>query len=73
MDMASKPKKLRVISGPVAVVEAQLNELYDDWIFQVWNFLEVNGELVMTVVMHDAKLFRQAAMAANPGGNFRRN
>lgn len=73
MDISTKPKKLRVLSGPVAVVEAQLNELYDDWIFQVWNFLEVNGELVMTVVMHDAKLVRQAAMAANPGGNFRRN
>lgn len=68
MDMASKPKKLRVISGPVAVVEEQLNELYDDWVFQVWNWTEVNGELVMTVVMHNAALVRQAAMAGGRGG-----
>lgn len=62
---------LRIVSGPVAVVEAELNLIGSEYVAQMWNWAVVNNELIVSVVMISAVEVRkqQIALAAvNPNG-----
>lgn len=64
MDLSTKPKRVRIIEGKRAEIEAQLNELYDDWKFQSITISVVNGELVYAVIMNPMEEIRKQALAA---------
>jgi len=60
---SQKPRRIRVVSGPIAVVENELEAMFDDWTAMVWNFIEVQGSIVMSVVMVNNSEMRKAAIA----------
>lgn len=71
MDVERKPRRLRIISGPVAELEDQLNRLLNDYNAIVWAFAPVADAMHGTVVLlHNSVLMQQAL--AQPGG-MRRN
>ena len=68
MEAASEVRKLRVVSGTPAEVEYELNRLLKDYISMMWNFSEVNGRLIVSVVLiAQSEVRMQQMMAAGRG------
>lgn len=68
MELETKPRKLRIISGSVEEVELQLNVLLKDYALTSMNFAVVDNKLIMTVILILASEIRmQQLMAAGPG------
>jgi hypothetical protein len=60
------PRRLRIVSGPVAEVEQQLNNLLDDYMAIQYSFVEVGGELHCAAVLVHLSVLRKQALAATP-------
>lgn len=66
MDVESKPRRLRIVTGTVAELEEQLNRLLNDYNAIVWAFSPVVDVMHGTVVLlHNSVLMQQAL--ARPG------
>jgi hypothetical protein len=59
----------RVVSGPPAVIEHQLNELLNEYIAVLWHWCVVHDELILSaVLMHTRIVHRQQlAQTRMPG------
>lgn len=68
MDVVDKPRPLRIISGNHHQVEEQLNLLLKEYAALVWNFLEIAGEVRVSVVMVHQSEFRKAQLLQGAGG-----
>ncbi len=65
MEAESEKRRLRLISGPPAEVEWQLNRLLDEYVVTTWNFAVADNKLVVTAVLLDLREIRKMAIA-NP-------
>lgn len=68
MDVVDKPRALRIVSGEYHAVEEQLNLLLKEYAALVWNFLEINGEVRVSVVLVHQSEFRKAQLLQGAGG-----
>jgi hypothetical protein len=62
--------RLRIITGPVAVVEHQLNELLDEYAVTVWQFTPIKDEMHITAILIAVSELRKGQLAnlnMNPG------
>lgn len=67
MDIESKRRKLRIVTGTVAELEEQLNRLLNDYNAIVWSFAPLGVAIHGTVVLlHNSVLMQRAI--ATPGG-----
>lgn len=66
MDLERKPRKLRILTGPVPEVEVELNRLLDEYNAIVWSFHECGGVAWANVVLLHGSVFMQQALA-QPG------
>lgn len=66
ISVETKPRRLRIVSQPVAELEVTLNGLLDDYVATVWSFQEVAGEVVGTVVLVHMSEIRKQQFAAQP-------
>jgi hypothetical protein len=66
MNLETKPRKLRIVTGPVAEVEDELNRLLDEYNAIVWSFHECAGVAWASVVLLHESVFMQQALA-QPG------
>jgi len=57
------PRKLLIVSGSAAEVEARLNKVLDEYAAVTWNFAVVKDELRITVVLVHQSEMRKAALA----------
>lgn len=73
IEVEQKPRKLRIVSGSIEVIEEQLNRLLDDYAVLVWNFSVIDDRQQVTAVLISARELRQQAMAAAAGPVLRRN
>ena len=71
MDAEIKPRKLRIVTGPVAELEDQLNRLLNDYNAIVWAFAPVGDAMHGTVVLLHNSVLMQRALAQ--GAHMRRN
>ena len=63
-----KPLRLRIVGGTRAEVERELNELLDDYVAMVWNFVAVGDKVEANVVLfHNSVLMRAQIAAAGAG------
>jgi hypothetical protein len=61
-----KPRKLRIITGRIELLEESLNKLLNDYNAIVWSFAPVGDEVHGTVVLlHHSVVMQQ--MLAQPG------
>jgi hypothetical protein len=59
-----KPRRMRILSGPVAVVEAELNTLLDSYGVMVWNFCPVGDQVHASVVLIAVSEMRKMQLMA---------
>jgi len=71
MDAEIKPRKLRIVTGPVAELEDQLNRLLNDYNAIVWHFAPLGDAMHGTVVLLHNSVLMQQALAR--GGAMRSN
>ena len=71
MDAEIKPRKLRILSGPVAEVELELNLMLEDYGVIMWSFHECGGVAWANVVLLSMAEMRMAAFLQ--AGQMRRN
>jgi len=57
------PRKLLIVSGSAAEVEARLNKVLNEYAAATWNFAVVKDELKVTVVLVHQSEMRKAALA----------
>jgi hypothetical protein len=63
---------LRIVSGPVAQVEAELNTLLNDYMAIVWNFAVIKDEQHVTAVLLHGRELRKQQLAQGMVTNQRR-
>lgn len=63
MEVENKPRKIRFISGPPAVVDAQVNELLGEYGIASINFATTNEGVVVTVYLILASEIRMMQIA----------
>lgn len=66
MEIEHKPRRLRIITGPVEVIEEQLNLLIDDYSVLVWHFAAVGERMHSTVVLLSVSEIRKMQLAQAP-------
>lgn len=71
-ELETKPRVIRVISGPKEVIEAELNAMAGDWVAQVWFSAWAGDHLEIGAVLVAASELRRAALAAGGSLNNRR-
>lgn len=71
MEAEIKPRRLRIVCGPVPVVEEQLEQLLEDYTAIVWSFFDCAGVPTASVVMVSNAEMRKAAFMQ--AGAARRN
>jgi len=57
------PRKVLIVSGSAAEVEARLNKVLNEYAAATWNFAVVKDELRITVVLVHQSEMRKAALA----------
>ena len=66
MEPEIKPRKLRIVTGHVAILEESLNRLLEDYNAIVWHFAPIGDVMHGTVVLlHNSVLMQQRL--AQPG------
>jgi hypothetical protein len=61
MEAEIKPRRLRIVTGTVAELEYELNQLLNDYNAIVWSFAAVGDAMHGTVVLlHNSVLMQQA-------------
>ncbi len=63
MDIEHKPRRLRIVSGPVHEVEDQLNRLLDTYTATQYAYSVVKDTVHMTVVLLHESVLRMHAIA----------
>jgi len=58
-----KPQRIRLLSGPPAIVEHEVNLLLDEYAAVTWSFAVAKDEVVVTVLMIHAGEIRKAQLA----------
>ena len=66
MDAEIKPRKLRIVTGHVAILEESLNRLLNDYNAIVWHFAPIGDVMHGTVVLVHNSVLMQRALA-QPG------
>jgi len=61
MDVTTKLDRLRIVSGPTAEVEVELNRMLDDYTAIVWSFYDCGGVPTASVVLLSNAEVRKAA------------
>ena len=65
MDAETKPRKLRIVTGHVAILEESLNRLLEDYNAIVWDFAPIGDVMHGTVVLlHNSVLMQQRLATA---------
>lgn len=59
-----KPRKVRILHGEPAVIEAMVNDLSDEYAPLQWNFAVCDGRLIITVICVAASELRKAQIAS---------
>ena len=63
-----KPLRIRIVGGTREHVERELNQLIDDYVATVWNFVAVEGKVEANVVLfHSSVVLRNQLAAAAAG------
>ena len=69
MEAEIKPRRLRIVSGPVHLVEEELNRLLNSYVATQFSYAVVKDEVHMTVVlMHESVVRMQQIAAGGAGG-----
>lgn len=64
MELETKARRVRIVSGDPARVEAEINELLDNYAPLVWNVQpSPGGALVTCILVHESEV-RKAQLAA---------
>jgi hypothetical protein len=63
MEFEKKPRRLRIVTGTVAEVEEQLNQLLDSYLATQYNYAVVGDELRVTVVLLHESVVRMHQIA----------
>jgi len=66
MDAEIKPRRLRIVTGHVAILEDSLNRLLDDYNAIAWHFAPIGDVMHGTVVLLHNSVLMQARLA-QPG------
>jgi len=67
MDIETKPKPLRIVSGPYREMEHQLNQLLKDYVALVWNLCAIADQMHVTCVMiHQSEMRKMQLMQGGP-------
>jgi len=65
MDAEIKPRKLRIVTGHVPILEESLNRLLEDYNAIVWDFAPIGDVMHGTVVLlHNSVLMQQRLATA---------
>lgn len=72
METESKPRKIRIISGAPALVDAQVNEMLDQYTIQAVNYATCGDRVIVTCFLVHNSEMRKAALMQPMGTNQRR-